>query len=662
MRFNIRTKMIGGFLVVLALLLVVAIIGYNGLNNMAAATDHIVHEALPEVEEVKDLEFQLALQTELYFEYALTLDPEVLDEARVHTDTILEEAAQLEEQLHGEAELLDILLMFEDEYDEFLLEAELFASLYEVGDTHAGLEALHIMVAEEKQMEEELAELAHLIELDVEESFASAERAHGTANTLIVVATIMAAIVALVIAFLLSRSISNGVQRVAGAAARLAEEVLPALAEVTKAVASGDLTRKAEFQLERLEASSSDEIGDMARSFNSMTDRMEEVGNNTNDMVDRLSGLISQVGDTAINLTGASDQLSRAAEQAGQATQGIAGSSQQVAKGVGEQAQNVQQTTSAMQQLSNAIEQIANGSQEQANSVKETSSIINQVSLATNEVASSAQNATDSSTQASQAARNGAEMVSQTVEGMGKIRTAVEEASNRITDLGDQSEEIGKIVAVIDDIAAQTNLLALNAAIEAARAGEQGRGFAVVADEVRGLAERVTDATKEIANLIDNIQKGVNDSIKAVEEGTREVGEGVQLAEQAGEAINNILDSVEQVGVQIEQISASAEQVSASSDQMVKNIDGVNIIVEQNSAATEQMSANSAQVSSAIDSIAAVGRLVFFLHFAAKQRRHPGGLGFRRADERTGTGSCGLDPVAVPDGARASRGHRSVQG
>ena len=112
--------------------------------------------------------------------------------------------------------------MFEDEYDEFLLEAELFASLYEVGDTHAGLEALHIMVAEEKQMEEELAELAHLIELDVEESFVAAERARSTANTLIVVATIIAAIAALVVAFLLSRSISNGVQKVAGALRQVA--------------------------------------------------------------------------------------------------------------------------------------------------------------------------------------------------------------------------------------------------------------------------------------------------------------------------------------------------------------------------------------------------------------------------------------------------------
>ena len=148
-------------------------------------------------------------------------------------------------------------------------------------------------------------------------------------------------------------------------------------------------------------------------------------------------------------------------------------------------------------------------------------------------------------------------MVKQTVDGMGRIRGAVEIASTQISDLGTQSDEIGKIVAVIDDIAAQTNLLALNAAIEAARAGEQGRGFAVVADEVRGLAERVTDATKEIANLIDNVLKGVAESVKATDEGTKEVSDGVQLAEEAGTSLTSILSSVETVAEQIEQISAA---------------------------------------------------------------------------------------------------------
>ena len=114
MKLNVRAKLIGGFLIVVAMLLVVFGISYNGLTSMAATTDHIVHESLPELEEVKDLEFQLALQTELYFEYALTLDDAVLEEAREHTNKILEESAQLEKQLAGEPEMLELLFQFED--------------------------------------------------------------------------------------------------------------------------------------------------------------------------------------------------------------------------------------------------------------------------------------------------------------------------------------------------------------------------------------------------------------------------------------------------------------------------------------------------------------------------------------------------------------------
>ena len=325
-------------------------------------------------------------------------------------------------------------------------------------------------------------------------------------------------------------------------------------------------------------------------------------------MVNSLRDLVGRVSDTANNLAESSGQLANAAEQAGQATQGVAGSSQQVAKGAEEQAANVQQTTSGVGQLSLAIDQIAKGSQDQASAVEGASSIVNQVSRATADVAPNAQAAAEGAGQAKEAAETGTDMVLKTVDGMDKIKNAVGVASTRISELGETSAEIGKIVAVIDDIAAQTNLLALNAAIEAARAGEQGRGFAVVADEVRGLAERVTEATKEIASLIDSVQKGVTDSIKAAEEGTKEVGSGVELAKQAGKALENIRASVDAVSAQIEQISANSEQVSASSDEMVKNIEEISSVAQQNSAASQQMAANSNEVSGSIDNIATIAR------------------------------------------------------
>lgn len=197
-------------------------------------------------------------------------------------------------------------------------------------------------------------------------------------------------------------------------------------------------------------------------------------------------------------------------------------------------------------------------------------------------------------------------MVQNAIDGMARIKSTVEVASAEITRLGERSAEIGKIVSVIDDIAAQTNLLALNAAIEAARAGEQGRGFAVVADEVRQLAERVATATKEIADLIEGVRTGVGSSVKAMSEGATEMEAGSRVAAEAGLALQQILAAVDQVNAQIEQIAAGSQELKASSDEMVNVITSIRAVVDQNTAATEEMQATAAMVSDSISAIAGV--------------------------------------------------------
>ena len=406
------------------------------------------------------------------------------------------------------------------------------------------------------------------IALQEERALAVAATANSS-QTLGIGITAGAIVVMLALGFLLSRMISKGVNEVAGA---------------MKQIADGDLTAKVEVK-------SSDEIGEMAKSYGDMQSYIQDItrvtetiadgdlsvtakaasekdvlGNAVVRMLDSLKTLIGRVRGTAVDLTDASGQLASASDEAGKATSGIASTSQAVAQGATSQVESVDQARGAMGELTRAIEHIAQGSQEQAAGVAQTVSIMNQVSGAAAEVAKNAQ-AADGSREANEAAQQGAQMVDKNVEGMGRIKAAVELSSEQINKLGGQSQEIGKIVAVIDDIAAQTNLLALNAAIEAARAGEQGRGFAVVADEVRKLAERVTDATKEIASLIDSIQTSVAESIKATEEQAKEVEEGAQMTDEAGKALGQILDAVSKVAAQIEQISASA-------DEGVKAVDG----------------------------------------------------------------------------------------
>lgn len=333
---------------------------------------------------------------------------------------------------------------------------------------------------------------------------------------------------------------------------------------------------------------------------------LAKIKNAVNTVIDSLTKLVSQIKNNADNLATASDQLSRASEQAGQATQQIAATSQQVAKGASEQSTALQQTSEGIEQLSKAIQQISKGSQTQAQSVERNVEIVNQVSTAVTQVTNNAQVAAEGSQKAGEAARKGSDMAQQTVQGMEKIKDTMGVASGTVQNLGEQSNEIGKIVATIDDIAAQTNLLALNAAIEAARAGEQGRGFAVVADEVRKLAERSSAATKEIADLISNIQKGVEEAVKAMADGNNEVDSGYKLATDAGESLEDILRTVQEVSTEVERISAASEELNALSTEMVQVTDDVSSVVEENTAATEEMAASADQVTKSVESVAGV--------------------------------------------------------
>ena len=295
----------------------------------------------------------------------------------------------------------------------------------------------------------------------------------------------------------------------------------------------GDLTKK-------LDASSKDELGDVSRLFNTF--------------VDKLRGIISQIANT-------SGQVSTAASQ-----------------------------------MRTTAEQIATGSEEVASQSASVATAGEEMAATSGDIAQNCQMAAEGAQRASRSASDGAMVVERTILVMSQIADKVKESANTVESLGSRSDQIGAIIGTIEDIADQTNLLALNAAIEAARAGEQGRGFAVVADEVRALAERTTRATKEIGEMIKAIQRETKGAVTAMEQGVLQVQEGTSEAGKSGTALQEILQQINDVAMQVNQIATAAEEQTATTNEISNNMHQITDVVQQTSQGAHQSATAAAQL------------------------------------------------------------------
>jgi methyl-accepting chemotaxis protein len=325
-----------------------------------------------------------------------------------------------------------------------------------------------------------------------------------------------------------------------------------------------------------------------------------------NQMNTSLNALVGEMAQNASRVRSASGNLSKVAVDANDSTTRITETIGQVANGISQQAASINQTTGSVEQMSRAIDGVARGAQDQSRAVVKAVTVTSDITSAIQQVTENAQAVTRDASGAAEAARKGAVTVKETIQGMDAIKVKVGQSVDKMREMGQRSQEIGAIIETIEDIASQTNLLALNAAIEAARAGEHGKGFAVVADEVRKLAEKSAQATKEIAGLIQKIQATVADAVVALDQSAQEVEKGTNRAQGAGEALDVILVAIEGAYKQAGLAEATTGKMLAAADDLSNTMASVSAVVEQNTASTEEMAAGSNELTQSIESIASV--------------------------------------------------------
>jgi methyl-accepting chemotaxis protein len=425
----------------------------------------------------------------------------------------------------------------------------------------------------------------------LDESSRSAAIASTASTTTTVGGTLFALLLGLLIAYYTAKSITDPLTHLITVAKEIGD--------------SGDLDQTIDIHR-------NDEIGALATTFNNMVAYLKEMaavsmavaeGDLTIEVAPRSRR--DTLGNAFLRMShGLQDLVRTTRDSAGQVSAGsnqVAGAADESAKVSVQASSAIEEVTSTMHEMSINVQNVVKNTQVQASSVAETSASIDQMVTSIQRVADTAKVLLDIANRSREEVVTGIQTMEKATDGLNRTNHAIQSSAEIINVLGHRADDIGKIIEVIDDLAEQTNLLALNAAIEAARAGEHGLGFAVVADEVRKLAEKSTQSTKEIADLIQSIQREARQAVENMERSTRIVEEGLSLGNDLGAALHKIENVVTEVYKFSQEIGAATNEQSVGSSQIAKATSRLTEITQEINSAVEEQASGAQAVVRAMD-------------------------------------------------------------
>jgi methyl-accepting chemotaxis protein len=544
MNWTVSKKLIGGFSVVLFILAIMVGISYYEISIVNKTYSSLINSEAKKVIKIKELQIAVKQEQTSLRGYLLVGDESNLQSFSKARDDFKKLYVYLLQTVHVSR---DVQIL--KELNQIENEFDVFSNnVFEFKRINNTTEYTRLVSSKGpeiiKRFDQKTNELSQYQQKLLDKGNVDTTAKIKSIKSLVLILGIIAILAGLVIALYIGGQISRPVLKVVHAA---------------KKIASGDLTAN------EVTVKNNDEIGELAQSFNEMAANLRHV--------------IHEANLHSVQVAASAEELMASAEQ----------------------------TSSATEQIVISVQEIAKGTDTEVQGVEEASHVINEMSMGIKQIVDYSQVASQTAVSVSEKAAEGGQAIQTIVKQMTAINQTMNGLENVVKGLGIRSKEISQIIEVITGISVQTNLLALNAAIEAARAGEHGKGFAVVADEVRKLAEQSAHSAKKIFELITSIQGETNQAVMSMKTATKEVEIGINVVNTAGESFEQIEQGINEVTTQIQGVASAVQQMSAGAEQMVQSMEVINEVSEMIATGTQEVSAATEEQLASMEEITSAG-------------------------------------------------------